>query len=927
MFRQIGMGAVAVLAAGMMAIGCGSDSGSDAIAAASNLRPGAFPGSQVDANNVAADARGFTPEGLFVLGPQSGSGNGNFDPTMFWNNSNGSAIMLYEAQDAFRNNDFKLLASYFNGTTFSAPVQIIGNGNGAVEDPSQQIQGVKVLWLSTAGNATAAVADKNNDALILFTRNDLDLTPSVVASEEDSNRRLWLTTFNVSDANAPASGSVVRGFETFAVVMDTDIQATTLADTNVDTFGFVSDSLHCTHEFTSGTDDVDSGDTTTFVDLFYGKDTRASLAAASSARYRFVALDLAALTLPAAGGVDLTLGASAFAAGEGVNTNQSVLVHNNMMLWEALNTTAATESDDVVTVTVFTQATAGGVSTQLNLGEALTGTNPDNTQMPDANNLYGTDHGVDGYYAFFTADGYSNAAATADRNPDTDLMAAFWNNVATPTREIAEIDNFVGALDLTAGTDTDGVVPLSGAIGGVTGGAVDTRLNRSANYITVLWLQDSAEITDNDNATGTGADPTGTFPGGVNDLLFARVVQTRLLGLTVPSTRTLVNALSATIHQSPGVFSTTREPTGAGVSVVQDSAFDVDFQADLAAGQTNAQGEGCDRGCSFQGNHLRMNFIHEAGNDNTSITTGDEDRLFVTSIVVVLGATDATVPTSVATEVIVETLDTNVGTIDDTGCVDAGDATVTGTPPVATATAGRVIVVFSSNDNSKLDNPVAGSFAERRFYAWESGTIVTLSTNPVTASNDLFQSTGSLEGVTVPVNENTSAAPSYVGTTLHLWWTEDSTRGGENQLATRSYNLTQTAAATPPVLADRFTPSTATDDPVFIDNPINGSLMNNQSNFNSHFEVVRRGSTVGVFFDEAERLWYQQTATSADGYYNTNGQVRPEIVDNESNEWIEHIWEIFSPNECDNMSRTVVYYDKIFAKLTGFRRGSVRVMQ
>jgi len=569
-----------------------------------------------------------------------------------------------------------------------------------------------------------------------------------------------------------------------------------------------------------------------------------------------------------------------------------------MMLWQAFDTTAATEADDIVTITVFnTAAVTGGVSTQLLLGEALTGTNEDDTQMPSAANFYGPDSGVDGFYAFFTGDGFSNTAATGDRNPDTDFLVAFWPNVASPTRDVIEIDNNSGTLDLAAGTDTDAVVPRSGAIGGVTLGAVQTVINRSANYFVVLWAQDASDTTDSDNANGTVVDPVGTFRASsgvtdvVNDLLFARVVQTRLAGLTVPSTRTLANSLSATIHQVPGVFTTSRY-SGTTAGVTQDSPFDVSFQDTLASGQTGAQDGECDRGCSFQGNHLRTNFIYQSGNDNTAAGTADENRLMVNGVVVVLGATDATVPTSTqvsGTEVVVETLDVTAhGTIDDTSAIDAGDATVTGNPPVATATAGRLIVTFESNDNSKLDNPVVGSFTERRYYAWESGTIVTLSTNPATASNDLFQSDSSLGLAPVPVNENTAQTPSYSGTTLHLYWLEDSSNGGANKLATRSYNLTDTAAVTAVPLADRFTPAT-TDDPNFIDNPAGGNLLDgtSNSNFESHAEFVRSASTIGIFFDESERLWYQQTSSDANGYYNDNGSFRPEIVDNESNEWIE----------------------------------------
>lgn len=900
MFRNIGFGAAAALVCGALAVGC-SDDGDTVISGGGDARPGAFPGSQVDDSNFAADGRGFTEAGeYFVDGMNT-----------FWNRANGTAIVTYVTEDD-NSGQQSLYAAYFNGKSLSRPVNIRGNGNGAIEDETSGVDGMKVLWLNTAGSTNADVAAKNGDALILFTRSDVVLPAGAgVTNEEDSNRRVWLSYFNQSDANAPAAGTVVGGFETHAVVLDTDIVATGgLTDTDIGTFGFVSDGLVRTHGFTSGTDEVDSGDPTTYVYVFYGKDTRGSFAAATSPRFRFVALDLAASTLPAAGGTDLSVGASAYLANEGANIGDEVIVHNNSMIWNSDD--VGTENDDVVTVTVF--STAGtGVSTTLNLGEDLVATSADDTEMPDVSNVYGPDHGLDGFYAFTTASGYGGTGGNGSRAGNSDLIASFWPNVATPTREAQEIDAFSGVVDTTDG-DTDTIVVRTGANGNV--GQVQTRINRSGEFIAVLWTQDSTDLSDlNDGAAGTGAPI-------LNDMLFARAMQTRKtpVGAGTASTRTLANALTGVLT-NPAIGTTPVATNDPG-----DDVFNVDFQTDLADGQG-------DRACSFQGNHLRINWIYQQFGDQTNATTtGDTLRLLVNGMTVVLGTTDATAPTATlvsTTEVIVDQADDSFLPNNEysAAAVDAGDASTTGIPAVPTATAGKVLVFFVSQEatSGKADNDTGtGFFTENRLYCWDSPTVVTVSTNPTTAQRDLFQVEEFLGLATVPVNENADSTPTYVGSTLHVFFTEDSSQNGARfDLGTRSYDLSTTAATVAVPLAERFTPET-TAEPNFIDNP-NGTLLLHGENYAQggpnttdsldglddyeEFTILRSGSRVGVFFDENNRIFYQQTSGTADGYYASNGLFRPELVDNESDRTVID-FQIESSNLCNDLPSAMVFIMK-----------------
>jgi hypothetical protein len=341
-----------------------------------------------------------------------------------------------------------------------------------------------------------------------------------------------------------------------------------------------------------------------------------------------------------------------------------------------------------------------------------------------------------------------------------------------------------------------------------------------------------------------------------------------------------------------------------------------------------------------------MNFIYQQL-DVQGTTAADDLRLLVNGFTVDLDSDVTVDPTGAlvsGTEVEIDTVDTFwIGQFEAIA-FDAGDATTSGQPAVPTATAGRVIVFFITQGNSKLDETVAGSFGEARLAAWENGTTVIVSTDPSVATNDLYQveqTNGGvlpalLGGMAVPVSESANSTNS-VATTLHIYWTENVSRDGPgpgpsgsggdpaHRLGARSYALTDTAATTAVPLADRFTPPT-TDDPNFIDNPTNGILFgDNYSMSDPQMYFLRDGSTAGILFDEDQRIWYQQTTSDADGYYEDAGIFQPEIVDHDSERSIERRW-IVRPNpECDNLSSTVIYWEKRVPD-AGYARGYVRLM-
>ncbi|MBX3471541.1 MAG: hypothetical protein KF878_32205 [Planctomycetes bacterium] len=899
MFRKIGFGAAAALTVGILAAGC-SDDGDTIILGGGNLTPGAFPGSQAQDNNVAEDARAFSPPGEAISG----------DIEVFWNFTTRQAVVVYVTSGGAGNNN--LIAHYFDGSRMHPGVQIRGLRGGAVENSTGSVDGIKGIWINTSGNATANVASHNGKFVLTFTRNDeAPAVPNGTTVHETANRRLFGTIFDPALANAQASGTIVRGWDTAATVLDNDNIINGAADPDVETFGFVSDSLVGSHTFTTGRDEVVSGQSTSHLYIFFGKNQRSGTGTDAINRFRFLAVDMtqATLALPTTGGTELALGTGggAYTTGQGAQIGGNVVVHDNAMFWNspAVNT----ENDAVVTVTVFAKTTPGSVQTAFTLGEPVqAGQTADNTTMPTAGNVYGPDHGLLEFVAFYEATGYTNTAlADGNRNPDRDMMVTKFADVASPTPERLEIDAHTNTVLLT-GTDQ-----RNGTRGAVVANSIQTRIDRSGNYIGVIWLQDG---TDQNTAGGNTTQQTNT--------LWARAVQVRknVAGATTQSARTLANSVSTAGPLNAPSLGTGNVTTGAAA---QSHVRGVQFQQDLADGQSL-------RGCTFQGNHLRMNFVYQQLNDqNGTVSVPNQRRLSVNGMRVTLGATDTDRPSQTlvsASEVVIETVDqTYFGTapqeIPDVIAVDAGDNSRTNaTPSQPTDTAGRVIVFFRSQDNVKLDNQTAsnGRFQERRFYAWENGNVVTISANPSSTTSDLFQATGGLGAVTVPTNLNADSEPNHVGRTLHVYFTEQAIRSGAVDIGTRSYNLTLTqpaAGTASPALGERFFPATTTLEPVYINLQRGGSV--------SDFTTVKSGETVGAFFIQDNRLRYQQTSTNANGYYKDLGTPNPELVDNESDNGVNS-HQIKSPPACDDLSKTMAFYRKQVTTTSTTLRAILRIL-
>jgi hypothetical protein len=903
MFRNISFGAAAVLAVGALAIGCSEDG--DTIAGGNPFLTDLFPGSQIFENNVGDDGKAFTNQG-------QNADNGNAE--IFWNVSDGTAIALYQLTST--NGNVLFYASWFNGTSFSTPVQIFGADGGAFEDPQQAVQGFKAMWINTAGSTVPEAAARNGDAVILFTRRDLGPNPTNGStSQEDANLRLWMTYFDRSAQALPAANGVVGGFTVAAITVDDDNIITSAGtDPDVDTFGFVSDSLRASHEFTNGTDQVDSGEPTSFASIVYRKDTSTGSFHTGS-RYiaRSIVGDAVDNTLSTLLDAEeiLATGVGTFATGDSVgnvNTGSDLFtVHNDLMFWQANIAVVDSTTTTVDTRVTATRMDADGVVEQINLGPApLANQESDFVFQPRAAHVYGGDHNLASTDVIFQASGFRTDAfpATGDTASDRDLYVSRMDNEDALAQEFVQIDNFADTI-VSGGA----VIQVSGR--DITN--VDTRINRTGQYITILFQQAD---TDNDT-TSDGA--TGVFN---NQQLYVTVVQTRRTNIDPVTGVTPARDLDASVFNngSGAIFQPQRVPADtAGLSTTtgEPDVSDGRFQIELAGGQAHSQADGVSPllGCVIQSDSNQMNFTYRQGVD---VTTGaDEQNLLVNGIQVALGATDADAPDFDlvdANQVVVTRRDFGYGKSLREFSMDAGDVTRDNLG-VPSGDSGRPLVFFKVNQNNPADDSVTGAFTETRAFVWDDGQVELLSTDD---AREFGQVTGSMWAVTVPKNSDITGSPHHAGSTIHVFMVEIVQNDDDVlRLMTRSYakGSINDADTANDALENRFTPNlvggTLGDDPVQIDQVTDGPLLSVTQLASSRDEIVvlTDGSTVGVYFDEDEHLYFTDTATDALGWDSLNGLPSPQLVDNDSTTGIRvSDWDIRARPTCDQLPKSIAIF-------------------
>jgi hypothetical protein len=168
MLRQVGIGAAAVLTAGLLAVGCsedgdtivGSNGGSD-LNNNDNVNA-----TSVASNNLAPDGGGLSPDSVNAnTGAMKVSFSANHSMSDGTDGSDGSAMVVFQVTDGQSGtNIFRQFATHFNGSTFTPPTELkfrdrnetVSWGSGAA---------VSMVYVSTGQYtaATGANADQVNN--------------------------------------------------------------------------------------------------------------------------------------------------------------------------------------------------------------------------------------------------------------------------------------------------------------------------------------------------------------------------------------------------------------------------------------------------------------------------------------------------------------------------------------------------------------------------------------------------------------------------------------------------------------------------------------------------------------------------------------------------------------------------------------------
>lgn len=942
MFRKIGFGAAAALTVGVLAVGCSED-GDTIVTGGSALATDNFPGSSVQANNVGDDQRAFSNANFDAA-------TGNFE--IYWNTSNGSAIAVYTTTEGTQDQLWAVYRS--SGGAWGTPVHI----RAVTGDDEVAIAGFKVLWLNTAhltGTNDVNARGRDGDAIILFATTDE--APAVPAGTttgvafQNPVNRLYGTYFDVSASNGGVAAGVAHGFTVVATEVDfrhvRNNGAADAADVGVLDFGFVSDSLHCTHQFDGNTDRVDSGDPTNYVYLTFLKEpTNGDVAGGvTGARYFAIQFNLNATNNAIPQQSAATAGLVPLPAGVDTATNVEAangpfVVHNGHMFYTMSNLEDAggpAGGDTALLAGAFNATTQAGFEISSARTDQTAGAQPaDIAFLPSPRNIYGSDHrGLSSTYVIFEETGFSANQANGSRAHNRDLMLSRLDIATTGATTVGapiEIDGLTGVID-TTNTDADGVTVRTGTLGAVTADSAVTAINRTAEYILVLFRQDNADTDDVADGTAQTAGSATDGQRVVNDVLRGLIIQTRF---DAADARTLANSVSP-VFEAGGTTSDL-DVDFATLSVLRHrDVTGVELQGGLAQGQAKSQsGENCDVGCVFQANNRRMSWAFTQGEPVNANDAADQDlnRLSLNGLIAQLSTDPATAPAAqtptgvILIDEVDQGLESGTGystVFDHVAVIDAGDkSVVTGTTNPAPE-AGRVLVLFNSVPETGGDNPAssgtAGSVNNVRLFVSEQATNNTslsvdkalVSSSPTARIDRQFLSLQG--GEQFPVNEDVTNAPHHAPAGAHLYWLEaENFPGSHPRLMTRAYNAADTDStdAVQQVLANRFEPpltssavANVTKEPFAIDNPFGSAI--------TQVQTGKSGSTVGVYFREAGHKYFQQIGSldPATGYYTANGAPAPQLVDNEAdfNNTINSSRVIFPP-ECNDLPHSTAVWTK-----------------
>jgi hypothetical protein len=826
MFRKSSFGIAATLLAGMLAMGCSDDSDSSSSDGVL-LFTDNYPGQTTQATSwVADDQRALSHAGQTASNSEFYAMRGR-----------DVGILTYDVTATNQ-----LFASYWNGSTFTPPVEIQGTNDAGGGHGS-----IQVVWLNPS--ATDAVF-RDGDAIIMFSKTELDNVTTTTVTE--NSNRLYSSYFDSSAVGTAQSGDIKYGFDTIADY----VYATPQVDTNAapdvhesvtGVYGFVSDSNYLSH---TGGDAEESGQTTTFVyALWFSEKSDAD--ATQDVRMYSRAFDLNSTNT-----TNTFSGTETEFAGQ-ASTDEDVVAtytaHNGVVFF-----TAADDGGSGQTLMDYVNFAVGATSALASHDEGATVvSNPVIATLPTPGNVYGPDHGLLNVVSFNLEQGLGTAAAGGE---DADAWMNVIDPAVTATANVAvEIDAFRGApADVN---DSAAVTNLR------------TRIALGGQWIGAVFQQNNVI----DSST-----PATTLLSSI----WATVVQTAITGGTArtaalsPSTATLLTDLVG--------------PTGtAGPTAV--TAFE--FQQDLATGQDHPA-------CNVQSNHLTMNVLFDQ-TATSGVGNAAQLQMRVNTITAVLEtlATATTTPAAVPTQT-TTAANTQVDSLSITwnqtnAATNISNDYLWGSRS-ATAfddgAGGAAVVYPHQNINPDADvdtTPSAANYESARLYFWRPAA-----TTPQVISS--FAPTNTLQGrqiVTATGNFKIAVLQTGItsgvdssgndgGTGVLVFFNQRLvSTNGRSALCSVFWDKAAANGTTVPAVGDQWLPvrsTTGDNTPFVIDNDLSASsaLLTDGGDLEAAF---REGSnTAALYFTQGENLWWNQFSGTT--WREESGLGDPQIVshDNET---------------------------------------------
>lgn len=503
-------------------------------------------------HNHASDRRAFTEPGHDVDDARAFS-NGR-DP--------GTGIAAVTTEEGTN-----LFVSYYDGTSFTPPVEIVGQNqdDGAAVD----LDTMSVVFLND-------VDERDGDAVLLFRRRETGTTLDTDGDniyEDDNNVRLYSFYFDVSQSQNAVStaqdgSELLYGFSTLATFVDSDPNGDSEdRDTDVQSFGLVSDGLCFSSEFNTFNNQHRSGDAASFVYAVWTQEpptTNASTDVGLRVWYSQFELSSTSTRFPPPGG---TLDApDGIGLEEEDDAGTQLIAHNGLLIWTLdTDNSDPTDNDDYLLATVFDLSSPRTT-------ELLSRSDPDTadvvrTSARQARNLYGDDHDLPRFWFFYQEEGFDGGNASSE----LDLMVAAVDLDGSDS-ELEEIDEFVDGT----GPDVAPVVP----------GSMATAMSRGGGAILVSWRQDHLSSQE---ALGVNVSPTPSlFVRGVDTGVTSSIADALTGDVQQNHTATRMNA---DVHDTSGV------EVGRGV-------LNHAVQQALADGTTSPD-------AALQSNRFRVHWIFE----------------------------------------------------------------------------------------------------------------------------------------------------------------------------------------------------------------------------------------------------------------------------------------------------------------------------